>query len=82
MTSSPNPSDAAVIKAFAGIPGPLERAPARGGPDAVLAVFLSRAGGGLGEPGIFKDDLFRRYIAPVLGQIFKQSTPTKQGEYV
>ena len=85
MTPSPNPSDAAVIKAFAGIPGPLERAPAliaRGGPDAVLAVFLSRAGGGRGGPGIFKDDLFRRYIAPVLGQIFKQSTPTKQGEHV
>ena len=25
---------------------------------------------------------FRRYIAPVLGQIFKQSIPNKQGEHV
>jgi hypothetical protein len=25
---------------------------------------------------------FRRYIAPVLGRILKQSTPTKQGVYV
>ena len=25
---------------------------------------------------------FRRYIAPVLGRILKQSTSTKQGEYV
>jgi len=82
MTPSPNPSDAAAIKAFAGIPGPLERAPAGGGPDAVLAIFLSRAGGGLGGPGIFRGDLFRRYVAPVLGQIHKQSTPTKQGEHV
>jgi hypothetical protein len=25
---------------------------------------------------------FRRYIAPVLGQILKQSIPSKQGEHV
>ncbi|QWG17680.1 hypothetical protein KMZ68_22405 [Bradyrhizobium sediminis] len=82
MTPSPNPSDAAAIKAFAGIPGPLERTPAHRGPDAVPAVFRFRAGGGLGGPGIFRGDLFRRDVAPVLGQILKQSTPTKQGEHV
>jgi hypothetical protein len=84
MTPSPPPSDTAVVKAFAGIPGLLEQAPA-----------LIARGRGLdcewqGRPGAFKGDLYfyrvdgdRRYIAPVLSEILKHSTTsTKQGAHV
>ena len=108
MTPSPTPSDAAVIKAFAGIPGLLEQAPAliaRG-----RALDCECLLGPLDHPFMFSTDFmpppislsfpippptlghfpmsenpgqFRRYIAPVLSEILKQSTTsTKQGVHV
>ena len=134
MKPSPNASDAAVIRAFAGIPGLLEQTPAliaRGraldcecllGPidhpfhvsiragrivELTPAPVLMRScrfctpddtrrtaaaiGGAsvtimeqLGHfPMSESPERFRRYIAPVLNEILKQSTtPTKQGVHV
>lgn len=112
MTPSPTPSDVAVIEAFAGIPGLLERTPAlmaRGrafnwcllGPlDHPFHVSIrsgrtrrppAAIGGArvtimeqLGHfPMSENPGQFRRYIAPVLSEILKQSTiSTKQGAHV
>ncbi len=60
-----------------------------------MAFFISRDVDGLGRileadameqlghfPMSENPQQFRRYIAPVLGEIHKQSIPTKQGEYL
>lgn len=85
MTPSPISFAAAVIEAFAGIPGPLERAP------ALIARGRALDCGGLSGP---LDDLghfpmsenpeqFRRFSGPVLSEILEQSTTsTKQGAHV
>ena len=98
MTPSPNPSDAAVIEAFAGIPGLLEQAPAliaRGRAldcECMLGYWKAapRICPGTVNPirpsvGPMSEnpEQFRRYIAPVLTEILKQSTTsTKQGVHV
>ncbi|MDP1585032.1 MAG: hypothetical protein Q8M18_16550 [Bradyrhizobium sp.] len=87
MTPSPTPSAAAVIEAFAGIPGLLEQAP------ALMARGRAKRGRDRrqryyrGTTRSFSDEREPRAISSlycaVLSEILKQSTTsTKQGAHV
>jgi hypothetical protein len=79
MTPIPNAIDAAIIQAFAtgeyDFSCTMRTAAAIGGASVTIMERL----------GHFQmsenPEQFRRYIAPVLGRILKQSTSTKQGEH-
>jgi pimeloyl-ACP methyl ester carboxylesterase len=87
IISTLNATDAAVIRAFAGIPELLEQAPALilrshfdhpfhvSGASVTIMEQLGHF------PMSENPEQFRRYLAPVLGRILKQSTFTKQGEH-
>ncbi len=69
MTPFPDASDAAVIKAFAGIPGLLEQAPASMARGRALDCEWQ------GAPGVFKGDLyFYRVDGNLRGRMGKMHT--------
>ncbi len=69
MTPSPDASDAAVIEAFAGLPGQLEQAP------ALMARVRALDCQWQGGPGVFKGDLyFYRVNGDLRGRVGKIDT--------
>ena len=83
MTPIPNAIDAAIIQAFATgeydfsctPEDTMRTAAAIGGASVTIMERLGHF------PMSENPEQFRRYIAPVLGRILKQSTSTKQGEH-
>jgi hypothetical protein len=92
ITSAPNATDAAAIRAFAGITALLEQTVsgmiAPQSPEDPMRTAAAIDGVSvivMEHPDHFprsrNPEKFRRYLAPVPGKIAKQSTFTKQGEY-